>query len=348
MPGISPTASRAITAPRHTLHRTPRRSILAASLAFAGMLLAPLSGLAADAYPAKPIRLVVPYPPGGATDVIGRTLAQRLSASLGQQVVVDNRAGAAGNIGAELVAKSPADGYTLLMGALTSHAINAALYKSRVPYDLEKSFAPVSIVGTVPLVFVVNPSVSASTLPQLVSLAKSKPGAITFASAGNGSPQHLAGEMFKRMAGVEMLHVPYKGSGPAMTDLIGGQVLSMVETVPAAQAYVKSGKIRALAVASSERVNALPDVPTATEAGLKDFEVSSMFGIVAPAGTPAPVIDRLSADLKKILAEPEVQATLLKQGAIASWTTPAQASTRIKAEVGKWNTVIREAGVKPE
>ncbi|AGW94257.1 tripartite tricarboxylate transporter substrate binding protein [Cupriavidus sp. DF5525] len=343
MPGIS-LSGRGILAPR----RTPRRSVLVASLAFAGMLLAPAFGSAAETWPGKPIRLVVPYPPGGATDVIGRTLAQRLSITLGQQVVVDNRAGAAGNIGAELVAKSPADGYTLLMGALTSHAINAALYKSRVPYDLEKSFAPVSIVGTVPLVFVVNPSVSANNLPQLVSLAKSKPGAITFASAGNGSPQHLAGEMFKRMAGVEMLHVPYKGSGPAMTDLIGGQVLSMVETVPAAQAYVKSGKLRALAVTSSERVSALPEVPTANEAGLKDFEVSSMFGIVAPAGTPAPVIDRLSSDLKKILAEPEVQATLLKQGAIATWTTPAQTGARIKAEVGKWNAVIREAGVKPE
>lgn len=343
MPGIS-LSGRGILAPR----RTPRRSVLVASLAFAGMLLAPAFGSAAETWPGKPIRLVVPYPPGGATDVIGRTLAQRLSITLGQQVVVDNRAGAAGNIGAELVAKSPADGYTLLMGALTSHAINAALYKSRVPYDLEKSFAPVSIVGTVPLVFVVNPSVSVNNLPQLVSLAKSKPGAITFASAGNGSPQHLAGEMFKRMAGVEMLHVPYKGSGPAMTDLIGGQVLSMVETVPAAQAYVKSGKLRALAVTSSERVSALPEVPTANEAGLKDFEVSSMFGIVAPAGTPAPVIDRLSNDLKKILAEPEVQATLLKQGAIATWTTPAQTGARIKAEVGKWNAVIREAGVKPE
>ncbi|MFS8975311.1 Bug family tripartite tricarboxylate transporter substrate binding protein [Cupriavidus necator] len=344
MPGISSMSARGMLAPR----RAPRRAVLVASLAFAGMLLAPALGNAAETYPAKPIRLVVPYPPGGATDVIGRTLAQHLSTTLGQQVVVDNRAGAAGNIGAELVAKAPADGYTLLMGALTSHAINAALYKSRVPYDLEKSFAPVAIVGTVPLVFVVNPSVSANSLPQLVSLAKSRPGAITFASAGNGSPQHLAGEMFKRMAGVEMLHVPYKGSGPAMTDLIGGQVLSMVETVPAAQAYVKSGKLRALAVTSSERVGTLPDVPTANEAGLKDFEVSSMFGIVAPAGTPAPVIDRLSNDLKKILAEPEVQATLLKQGAIATWTTPAQTGARIRAEVGKWNAVIREAGVKPE
>lgn len=339
MPGIFRTPSRGI--------HLQRRTLLLSSLACASLLLAPTLATAAD-YPVKPIRLVVPYPPGGATDVIGRTLAQHLSATLGQQMVVDNRAGAAGNIGAELVAKAQPDGYTLLMGALTSHAINAALYKSRVSYDIEKSFAPVAIVGTVPLVFVVNPSVSATTLPQLIALAKSKPGAITYGSAGNGSPQHLAAEMFKRTAGVDMLHVPYKGSGPAMTDLIGGQVLSMVETVPAAQAYVKGGKIRALAVTTSERVSTLPEVPTTAEAGMKDFEVSSMFGIVAPAGTPAPVINRLSADLKKILDEPDVKATLLKQGAIATWTTPAQTGARIKAEVTRWNTVIREAGVKPE
>lgn len=205
-----------------------------------------------------------------------------------------------------------------------------------------------AIVGTVPLVFVVNPSVKANNLPQLIALAKSSPGAITFGSAGNGSPQHLAGEMFKRMAGVDMLHVPYKGSGPAMTDLIGGQVLSMIETVPAAQSYVKGGKIRALAVTTTERVAALPDVPTAAEAGLKDFEVNSLFGIVAPAGTPAPVVDRLNGELKKILAEPDVKASLLRQGAIAAWTTPAQTQSRIKAELAKWTTVIREAGVKPE
>lgn len=344
MTGIRRPARRSVSA--------PRRQLLFSVLATAGALLAgatavPALAAAAD-YPSKPIRLVVPYPPGGATDVIGRTLAQHLSSALGQQVVVDNRAGAAGNIGAELVAKAPADGYTLLMGALTSHAINAALYKSRVSYDIEKSFAPVAIVGTVPLVFVVNPGVKASSLPQLIALAKSTPGTITFASAGNGSPQHLAGEMFKRMAGVDMLHVPYKGSGPAMTDLIGGQVLSMVETVPAAQSYVKGGKIRALAVTTSERVTALPDVPTTSEAGLKDFEVNSMFGIVAPAGTPAPVVERLNAELKKILAEPDVKASLLKQGAIATWTTPAQTQVRIKSELAKWTAVIREAGVKPE
>ena len=323
-----------------------RRAVLLSLLAVCAGASVP--ALAADAYPDKPIRLIVPYPPGGATDVIGRVLAQELTGALGQTVVVENRAGAAGNIGADQVAKAPADGYTLLMGALTSHSINAALYRGRVTYDVEKSFAPVSIVGTVPLVFVVNPSVQATSLSQLIALAKSKPGYITMGSAGNGSPQHLAGEMFKRAAGVEILHVPYKGSGPAMTDLMGGQVLSMIETVPAAQANIKAGKLRARAVASAERVEALPDVPTASQAGLPGFEVSSMFGIVAPAGTPAPVIGRLNGDLKKILAKPDVQASLLKQGAIATWTSPADARARVSAEVARWTKVIDEAGVKPE
>ncbi|MGE8666914.1 MAG: Bug family tripartite tricarboxylate transporter substrate binding protein [Achromobacter mucicolens] len=328
------------------LRLRPRRAVLFSLLALCAGLSAPAH--AADAYPDKPIRMIVPYPPGGATDVIGRVLAQELTGALGQTVVVENRAGAAGNIGADQVAKAQPDGYTLLMGALTSHSINAALYRGRVTYDVEKSFAPVSIVGTVPLVFVVNPSVQAKTLPEFIALAKSKPGYLTMASAGNGSPQHLAGEMFKRAAGADILHVPYKGSGPAMTDLMGGQVLSMIETVPAAQANIKAGKLRALAVTSPQRVDALPDVPTAAEAGLKGFEVSSMFGIVAPANTPAPVIERLNAELKKILAKPEVKASLLNQGAIATWTTPADAGARVSAEVARWTKVIDEAGVKGE
>lgn len=188
----------------------------------------------------------------------------------------------------------------------------------------------------------------ANDLKQLIALAKSRPGYVTMASAGNGSPQHLAGEMFKRTAGVDILHVPYKGSGPAMTDLMGGQVLSMIETVPASQASIKAGKLRALAVTSAQRVEALPDVPTAAEAGLPGFEVSSMFGIVAPAGTPAPVIDRLNGELKKILAKPAVKASLLNQGAIAEWTSPADAGARVSAEVARWTKVIDEAGVKPE
>jgi len=326
----------------------PRRAFAATLLALAVSAICAPVAQAADDYPDHAVRLIVPYPPGGATDVIGRVLAQELTGALGQSVVVENRAGAAGNIGADQVAKAKPDGYTLLMGALTSHSINAVLYKDRVSYDIEKSFAPVSIVGMVPLVFVVNPSVQANTLQEFIALAKSKPGSMTMASAGNGSPQHLAGEMFKRVAGVDILHVPYKGSGPAMTDLMGGQVLSMIETVPAAQGNIKAGKLRALAVAAAARSETLPDVPTATEAGLKGFEVSSMFGIVAPAGTPAPVVDKLNRTLKDILAKPSVRTALLNQGAIATWTSPADAAARISAERKQWADVIRDAGVKPD
>ncbi|AWP71393.1 Argininosuccinate lyase [Bordetella parapertussis] len=327
--------------------RLPRRAALCSMLALcAGFALQPVA--AQSAYPDRPIRMIVPYPPGGATDVIGRVLAKEMSGALGQSVVVENRAGAAGNIGADVVAKATPDGYTILMGAMTSHAINAVLYQGRVSYDIEKSFAPVAIVGTVPLVFVVNPAVPADSLQSLIALAKSKPGYLTMASAGNGSPQHLAGEMFKRVAGVDLLHVPYKGSGPAMTDLMGGQVLSMIETVPAAQGNVKGGKLRALAVASAQRVESLPDVPTTAEAGLPNFQVSSMFGIAAPAGTPVPVVERLNAVLKEALAKPEVQTALLNQGAISTWTTPADAAARISAERQQWATVIAEAGVKAE
>lgn len=317
------------------------------------VLLAGIAGLtvsaaAAAAYPERPIRLIVPYPPGGATDVIGRVLAQEMTGALGQSVVVENRAGAAGNIGADQVAKANPDGYTLLMGALTSHAINAVLYADKVSYDIEKSFAPVSIVGTVPLVFVVNPQVPAKSLAEFIALAKSRPGAITMASAGNGSPQHLAAEMFKRVAGVDVLHVPYKGSGPAMTDLMGGQVMSMIETVPAAQGSVKGGKLRGLAVAADARADALPEVPTTAEAGLPGFQVSSMFGIVAPAGTPAPVVEKQNQTLKQILAQPQVREALLRQGAVATWTSPADAAARIAAERRQWATVVAEAGVKPD
>ena len=314
----------------------------------AGALAAITMALPATAqdYPNKPIRMVVPYPPGGATDVIGRVMAQKLSTALGQQVVVDNRGGAAGSIGAAAVAKSAPDGYTLMTGALTSHSISAVLYGATVGFDIDKSFAPISIVGTVPLVFVVNPTVKANTLGELIALAKASPGSITFASAGNGSPQHLAGELFQRVAGVKMLHVPYKGSGPAMTDLVGGQVQSMIETAPAAQALIKGGKLRALATTTREPVGTLPGVPTAGQSGLKDFEVSSMFGIVAPAGTPAPVIAKISAALKEILAQQEVKDNLLAQGALATWTTPQEAAQAIRAESAKWAKVVKDGDIK--
>ncbi len=301
----------------------------------------------AEDYPSKPIRLIVPYPPGGATDVIGRVMAQKLSLALGQQVVVDNRGGAAGSIGAAAVARAAADGYTLLMGALTSHSINAVLYGTAAGFDIEKSFAPVAIVGSVPLVFVVHPSVKAQTLPELIALAKASPGALNFASSGNGSPQHLAGEMFQRAAGVKMLHVPYKGSGPAMNDLVGGQVLTMIETAPAAQPLIKAGKLRALATATAQPVASLPGVPTAAQAGLQ-FEVSSMFGILAPAGTPAPIVQRLNAALRDILGQPDVVDSMLAQGVIAGYTTADDAGQAIRAEAAKWGKVVREGNIKVE
>jgi tripartite-type tricarboxylate transporter receptor subunit TctC len=318
-----------------------------AAMAFAAFVLAPSAPLA-QTYPAKPVTMIVPYPPGGATDIIGRVLAQKLSERMGQQFVVDNRAGAGGNIGAQAVAGARPDGYTLLMGAMTSHSINATLQKDTARFNLEKDFAPITIVGTVPLVLVVNPSVPAKTLQEFIALAKAKPGDMTYASAGNGSPQHLTGEQFKLLTGTDMVHIPYKGSGPAMIDLMGGQVKSMIETVPAAVTYIKSGKIRAIMVTTRQRVESLPDVPTAAQAGMPGFEAVSMFGVAAPAGTPRPVIDRLNAELATILAMPDVKAKLLEQGVYATHTTPDQAATRIRNEVAMWAKVIKDANVKVE
>ena len=337
-----------MTIDRH--HAAVRRHLIHTALAGA---LVSLGGLGpawaqTQAWPDKPVKFLIPYPPGGATDVIGRVLAQRLSTTMGQQFVVDNRGGAGGSLGASVVAKAPADGYTLLMGALTSHSINAALNPQAAGFDIQKSFAYVSIVGTVPLAFVVNPSVKANSLQELIALAKANPKTLAFASSANGSPQHLATEMFKRMAGVDVLHVPYKGSGPAMTDLIGGQVQAMIETAPSAQPQFKAGKIRALATTTAQPVSTLPGVPTAAQAGLPGFEMTSMFGVAAPAGTPDAIIQRLSAELKKILAEPETRDALLAQGAVATWTTPDEATKAVNAEYAKWAKVIKDGNIKPE
>jgi tripartite-type tricarboxylate transporter receptor subunit TctC len=335
-----------------TLHCTPVKVSKLKRAFLTGLAATAVWALAAPAiaqdYPSKPIKLIVPYPPAGATDVIGRVMAQKLSVALNQQVIVDNRGGAAGSIGAAAVAAAAPDGYTLLMGAMTSHSISSVLNKKSVSFDMEKSFAPIAMVGTVPLVFVVHPSIKANTLSEFIALVKSKPGTMSVASSGNGSPQHLAAEMFQRVAGVQMLHVPYKGSGPAMTDLIGGQVNSMIETAPSAQAHIKSGKLRPLASATKERVPTLPEVPTATEAGLKGFEVSSMFGIAAPAGTPAPIIAKLNAALKSILSQQEVKDSMLAQGVFATYTTPEEATIALHNEIAKWSKVIREGNIQPD
>ena len=320
-----------------------------------GLILAAFTSLpqaqtaAIKAYPDKQVRLVIPFPPGGATDVIGRIMAQELSKSLNQQVVADNRAGDSGNIGADMVAKAPADGYTLLMGALTSHAINSNLEKGSIKYDLEKDFTPVAVVGVVPLVFVVNPSVPVKNMKEFIAYAKANPGKLTFASSGAGAPQRLAMEMFRFQLGLDLLHVPYKGSGPAMTDLVGGQVLSMSETVPAALPFIQSGQLRPLAVTTAKRISQLPDVPTVTQAtGLPNFDVVSMFGIEAPAGTPKPIVDKLSSDIKIILQRPDVQERMLAAGVYVNYLSPADSAKRISRELNMWAKVIKDAKVQAD
>ena len=311
------------------------------------VLAAVLPGVAvAQDYPAKPIKLIIPYPPGGATDVIGRIVALKLSEALGQQLVIDNRAGATGSIGAAAAATAPADGYTLLLGALTSHSINAAL-QPNLSFDLARDFVPIGVVGQVPLVFVVNPKMPVKTLKELMAYSKANPG-VSYASSGNGSPQHMAGELFKSMTKLDMLHVPYKGSGPAMNDLIGGQVQTMIETMPASLPHIKAGSLRALAVALPARSGNLPDVPTAAEAGLPDFIVTSMFGLLAPAKTSPAIVARLTAALERVLAAPDTQARMDAQGVVTGYLSPADSARRIKAEIDKWTKVAKDANIKLE
>jgi tripartite-type tricarboxylate transporter receptor subunit TctC len=294
-------------------------------------------------YPAKPVRLVVPFPAGGTTDILARAVAQKLSEAWGRQMIVDNRPGAGGNIGSDLVAQSAPDGYTLLMGTVSTHAINPSLYKN-MPYDHVKDFAPVILVAGVPNVLVVNPSLPVHSVPELIAYAKANPGKLNFASSGNGTSIHLSGELFKAMTGVEMTHVPYKGSAPALTDLIGGQVQLMFDNLPSSLPFIKAGKLRALAVTSGARAAALPDLPTLAESGLPGFEASSWFGVLAPAGTPRDIVAKLNGAIAGWLASPEAKEKLLAQGAIAAGGTPEDFARHIGAETSKWAKVVKASG----
>jgi tripartite-type tricarboxylate transporter receptor subunit TctC len=296
----------------------------------------------AGAYPVKPVKVIVPYPPGGPTDIVARVVFQQVSDSTGQQFVVENRAGAGGNIGAEAVARAPADGYTLLV-ATTAHAINMSLFKS-LNYDVLKDFAPVTLLTQGPLVLVATPAFPAASVRELIALAKAKPNTLNFASSGNGQSTHLSGELFNTMAGIKLAHVPYKGSAPALTDVIGGQVPLMFDTMLSAMPFVKSGKLRALAVTSAQRSPAAPELPTVAESGLPGYEVVAWNGLLAPAGTPKAVIDRLSEELAKAMAVAQVREKFSVQGFTASWDTPEQFGGFLRSEVAKWTKTVKASG----
>jgi tripartite-type tricarboxylate transporter receptor subunit TctC len=307
-------------------------------------------GLAAaqapDAWPSKPVRLILPFPPGGGTDILGRLIAERLTAGLGQPVVTENRGGAGGNVGAEAAARSAPDGYTIVLVA-PSLAISPSLY-SKLNYDPVRDFAPVSLVATVPNVMITHPSVAANTLAEFIRLAKTKPGGMNFGSGGSGTSNHLAGELFNIVAGVKLVHIPYKGVNLAMQDVLSGQIHFVVIGVPAAAPHIKAGRLRALALVAPQRSAALPEVPTVAEAGLRDFEVTTWYGILAPAGTPRPIVTRLNAEIVRVMQAPEVKERLAAMATDPVTSTPEEFAAYIKKEIAKWGDVVRKAGLKAD
>ncbi|OZI52521.1 Bug family tripartite tricarboxylate transporter substrate binding protein [Bordetella genomosp. 4] len=308
-------------------------------------LLASTSARAAQAFPNQPVTLIVPFPPGGPTDAMARRLADGLKRQLGQTVVVENRPGAGGNIGAEYVARAKPDGYTIMFGTSGPLAINGSLYKQQ-QYDPQKSFAPIIRIGHLPNILVVHPSLPVHNVQELIAYAKQNPDKLSYASSGNGASSHLAGILFNKMAGTQILHIPYKGTGPALNDLLGGQVSMSFTDILTALPHVKAGTLRAIGLASAERSQALPDLPTLSEQGLDGYDVSVFFGIVAPRSTPSDVIDKLNQAFIAVLADPDVKETLHKQGIVeADDKTPQGLSSFIDAQVPKWRAIIQEAGV---
>jgi len=299
----------------------------------------------AQTYPAKAIRLIVPYPPGGGTDIFARMLGVRLGESLGQQVIIDNRAGAAGVLGAELAAKAPPDGYTLVVGQASNLAINPHLI-AKLPYDPIKDFAPITLIATSPSLLVVHPSLPVRSVNDLIALARMKPGAINYASAGSGSPGHLAAEYFKKVTRTDIVHIPYKGATPAMLEVIAGQATLYFTSPVAAQPYVRSGRLRQLAVTSAQRFPPLPDVPTIAEAGYRDFDMTSWWGLLAPAGVSKEIVERLNMDAVKALNTTDMKEKLAAQGAVVTTGTPAQFAAYIKSELANWGRIVAVSGAR--
>jgi len=335
------------------IHSPPFRRRTALTLAaMAALAIAAGPAAAQSTWPTKPVRIVVPFAPGGTTDILARAVAPELSKAFGQQFIVDNRAGAGGNVGAEIVAKSPNDGYTLLMGTVGTHGINRALYP-KLPFDPIKDFAPITLVAAVPNVMEMNvdkaKALNINNVADFMKYAKANPGKLNMASSGSGTSIHLAGELFKTMTGSYMTHIPYRGSGPALLDLVGGNADVMFDNLPSSMQQIKGGKLKALAVTSSQRSPALPDVPTVEEAGgpsLKGYEASSWFGLLAPAGTPPDIINRIQQEVAKSLGTPAIKEKMVAQGAIPSGNTPAEFAKLIDSEHAKWAKVVKSSGAK--
>jgi tripartite-type tricarboxylate transporter receptor subunit TctC len=322
---------------------------MAASCLFAANLIA-VQAHSQTVWPVKPVKIIVPFAPGGTTDLLARAMAPELSKAFGQSFIVENKAGAGGNVGADAVAKSPADGYTLLMGTVGTHGINVALY-DKMPFDPVKDFAPVTLVAGVPNVMVMNTEkaklLGINSVADFIKYAKANPGKLNMASSGNGTSIHLAGELFKSMSGTYLVHFPYRGSGPALLDLVGGTMDVMFDNLPSALPQIKAGKLKALAVTSSQRSAVLPDVPTIEEAGkLKGFDASSWFGLLAPAGTPQDIVNRIQQESAKALNSPAVKEKMLAQGAIPGGNSPQDFSKMIASEIKKWAQVVKVSGAK--
>lgn len=321
-----------------------KRTFFAAAIAALSVALAPAGPAAAQDFPTRPVTLVIPFAAGGSTDLVGRLIAERMAAELGQPVVVENKGGAGGNLGAAQVAKATPDGYTILMGTVATHALNPALYK-KMPYDPVTSFAPVSLLVVVPNVLVVNPEFPAKTTEELIALLKKDPGKYSYASSGNGTPLHLSGELFKSMADVDMQHIPYQGAGPALVDVLSGQVPIMFDNLPSSTSHIKSGKLRALGVTTAKRAPSFPDVPAIAEA-VPGYETYTWNAVFAPAGTPPDVVAKLNAAANKALADPKVQARLADFSAVSVGSTPEELGAHVKKEIAKWAPIVKASGAQ--